>query len=89
MVFLYICDNDTNFMVKISVGIGLLIECWKIPKVMDVSVFFCFIYFLFFSFQVDWNEKIIGIFPKIKIQDKGSYVESDTKVYDEVDCLKI
>lgn len=52
--------------------------------------FSIFIYFLFFfAFQVDWNEKIIGIFPKIKIQDKGSYVESDTKVYDEVDCLKI
>ncbi|PAV87024.1 hypothetical protein WR25_12697 isoform A [Diploscapter pachys] len=70
VVFLYICDNDTNFMVKISVGVGLLIECWKIPKVMDVSV--------------DWNEKILGVFPKIKAQDKGSYVESDTKVYDEM-----
>lgn len=38
IVFLYICDNETNFMVKFSVGAGLLIECWKIPKVMNVEV---------------------------------------------------
>ena len=31
-------DNDTNMMVALSVCIGLVIECWKITKVMDISV---------------------------------------------------
>ena len=38
IVLLYVCDNETNFMVKISLGIGLLIELWKITKVSDVSI---------------------------------------------------
>merc|ERR550519_1615851 len=37
IVLLYIFDNDTNTMVIISVFIGLLIEIWKINKVMDIK----------------------------------------------------
>ncbi|KAJ1362845.1 hypothetical protein KIN20_022540 [Parelaphostrongylus tenuis] len=70
IVFLYICDNDTNWVVKTSVGIGLLIECWKIPKVINV--------------EVVHDNKIFGVIPRLKISDKGSYVESDTKAYDEM-----
>ena len=33
IVLLYVCDNDTNFMIKVSIGVGLLIECWKLTKV--------------------------------------------------------
>ena len=33
IVLLYVCDNDTNFMVKVSIGVGLLIELWKVTKV--------------------------------------------------------
>ena len=33
IVLLYICDHDTNIMVKFSVGVGLLIELWKVTKV--------------------------------------------------------
>merc|ERR1711892_957533 len=32
IALLYICDNDTNTMVKFSVGVGLLIELWKVTK---------------------------------------------------------
>ncbi|CAP30226.2 Protein CBG10971 [Caenorhabditis briggsae] len=70
IVFLYICDNETNFVVKMSVGIGLLIECWKIPKVLNV--------------EVDRENLILGVLPRLKFSDKGSYVESDTKVYDQM-----
>lgn len=38
VVLLYILDNETNFVVQISVFIGLLIDFWKITKVMDVRV---------------------------------------------------
>ncbi|CAI2334011.1 unnamed protein product [Caenorhabditis sp. 36 PRJEB53466] len=70
IVFLYICDNETNTMVKVTVGIGLLIECWKIPKVMNV--------------QIDWQNRLFGVIPRVSITDKGSYVESETKIYDQM-----
>lgn len=38
VVLLYILDNETNFVVQVSVFIGLLIDFWKITKVMDVKV---------------------------------------------------
>lgn len=41
VVLLYILDNETNFVVQVSVFIGLLIDFWKITKVMDVRVRWC------------------------------------------------
>lgn len=38
IVFLYIMDNEANFVVKVSVFVGCLIDVWKITKVMSVSV---------------------------------------------------
>ena len=38
IVLLYILDNETNFIVIISVGIGLLIDAWKITQVVNVKV---------------------------------------------------
>lgn len=68
VVLLYVLDNDTNTLIRISIGIGLLIELWKIPKVTNI--------------KIDRVDKIFGVIPKIKFEDKGSYVESSTKQYD-------
>ena len=38
IVLLYVLDNETNFVVRVSVFIGLGIEVWKIFKVLDVKV---------------------------------------------------
>ena len=38
IVFLYILDNDTNMVVIISVFVSLLIDCWKITKVLVFTV---------------------------------------------------
>ncbi|XP_065158917.1 putative lipid scramblase CLPTM1 [Atheta coriaria] len=62
VVLLYVLDNDTNTMVRISCFIGLGIELWKIQKVVDVK------------FENNW----------ITFKDKGSYVESSTRQYDEL-----
>ncbi|CAK9830187.1 Putative lipid scramblase CLPTM1 [Anthophora retusa] len=70
VVLLYVLDNETNTVVRISCAIGLCIEVWKINKVIDISV--------------NRNSKILGIFPKISFHDKGSYVESSTKEYDRL-----
>lgn len=50
--------------------IGLVIELWKIKKVVNIE-------------RVS-NEKIFGLIPKYRITDKGSYVESSTREYDVV-----
>lgn len=55
VVLLYILDNETNFVVQVSVFIGLLIDFWKITKVMDVKVsrnnqpFILFYFFILFE----------------------------------------
>jgi len=36
IVFLYILDNEANFMVLVNVGIGMLIDLWKISKVIQI-----------------------------------------------------
>lgn len=46
VVVLYVFDNETNTVVKISVVIGLLIEIWKIHKVVNVKVS-SMLYFLY------------------------------------------
>uniref|UniRef100_A0A8B9HEM0 CLPTM1 regulator of GABA type A receptor forward trafficking n=1 Tax=Astyanax mexicanus TaxID=7994 RepID=A0A8B9HEM0_ASTMX len=70
VVLLYILDNETNFVVQVSVFIGLLIDFWKITKVMDV--------------RLDRENKIAGIFPRLVFKDKSTYVESSTKTYDDM-----
>ncbi|KAK2831225.1 hypothetical protein Q7C36_016311 [Tachysurus vachellii] len=70
VVLLYILDNETNFVVQVSVFIGLLIDFWKITKVMDV--------------RLDRENKIAGLIPRLVFKDKSTYVESSTKIYDDM-----
>jgi len=37
IIFLYLLDNDTNFMVLASNGVSVLIEFWKISRIIKVS----------------------------------------------------
>lgn len=62
VVLLYVLDNETNTLVRISCFIGMCIEIWKIRKVVDFKM-------------VGW---------RITFEDKGSYVESSTKHYDNL-----
>lgn len=70
IVLLYVLDNETNFMIKISCFIGLGIEVWKIQKVVNVSI--------------SRQNLLFGFLPRITFSDKGSYVESSTKQYDNL-----
>jgi len=38
IIFLYLLDNDTSWLILASAGVGLLIELWKIQKAMIVSI---------------------------------------------------
>ncbi|CAH8592965.1 unnamed protein product [Dicrocoelium dendriticum] len=70
VVLLYVLDNDTNFVIIVSVFLGLGIEVWKIKKVMLI--------------EIDWNARVFGIFPHVHIEYQSSYVETDTKKYDQL-----
>lgn len=70
IVLLYVLDNQTNTVVIISVGIGLCIDLWKIPKILNVTV--------------DYENKVMGVFPRIKMVHKHSYVTSNTNEYDKL-----
>ncbi|XP_073826022.1 putative lipid scramblase CLPTM1 [Musca autumnalis] len=70
VVLLYVLDNETNFMIRVSCFVGLGIEVWKIHKVVDINY--------------NSDQKILGLFPKISFKDKGSYSESSTKEYDNL-----
>lgn len=70
IVLLYVLDNETNFMIRVSCFIGLGIEMWKIPKVVDI--------------KLDNTQKILGVIPRIEFNDKGSYIESSTKEHDDL-----
>ncbi|XP_033734094.1 cleft lip and palate transmembrane protein 1 homolog [Pecten maximus] len=68
IVVLYVLDNETNFMVQLSVIVGLGIEIWKIHKVVNV--------------KVDRDNLIMGVIPRLSFDDKSTYTESQTKKYD-------
>lgn len=70
IVLLYVFDNDTNTIIRISCLIGLGIEVWKINKVIDV--------------KLNWERRLLGVLPRIGYEDKGSYVESSTREYDQM-----
>merc|ERR1719244_1611824 len=70
IVVLYVFDNDTNTVIRISCFIGLAIEIWKVTKVQDVSF--------------DFEDKVLGIFPRVKLDDKKDYKDSGTKEYDRM-----
>jgi hypothetical protein len=38
VVFLYLLDNDTSWMILASSGVGVCIEFWKIGKAMHIEV---------------------------------------------------
>lgn len=70
IVLLYVLDNETNIMIRLSCFVGLGIEVWKIQKVVD--------------FKLDKSDRIFGILPRLTFADKGSYVESSTRQYDSL-----
>lgn len=70
IVLLYVLDNETNIMIKISCFVGLGIEVWKIHKVVNVNI--------------NKEDRIFGILPKITFADKGSYAETATREYDNL-----
>ena len=68
VIFLYLLDNDTSYMVLLSSGLGLAVEYWKLTRAM--------------KFEFIW-ERSYGVLPfKIIMSDRDTYKMTDTKRYD-------
>jgi len=70
IIVLYVLDQDTNTMVRISCCIGLVIECWKITKITDVSL--------------DFENPVLGIIPRLKVAERAEYENSGTGNFDRM-----
>jgi hypothetical protein len=68
VIFLYLADNDTSYMILVSSGVGLVIEAWKCKKAIK-SI----------SFVPREGSRI----PSLQIVPADSYTLSPTKLYDE------
>lgn len=38
IIFLYLVEEDTSYVVLFSSGLGLIIEFWKLTQAMSISV---------------------------------------------------
>jgi len=70
VVLLYVLDNETNTLIKVSCFVGLGIEIWKIHKVVD--------------FSIDSENPILGVIPRLTFKDKSDYEDSGTKTFDRM-----
>ena len=70
IIVLYVFDQDTNTVIRISTIVGLGIEIWKVTKVQDVSF--------------DFENKVFGLIPRLKLDDKKDYEDSGTKEFDRM-----
>ncbi|CAK8688501.1 unnamed protein product [Clavelina lepadiformis] len=70
IVLLYVMDNDTNFVIRVSIFVGCLIDGWKITKVVSIGL--------------DRENRWFGVIPRLTFTDNSSYVQSETKKYDQL-----
>jgi len=69
VIFLYLADNDTSWMILISNGVGLVIEVWKLRKAIK---------------SISLRAPSPGSrLPSVNIVPADSYQLSETKIYDE------
>lgn len=68
IIFLYLWDNDTSWMITIGNGIGVAIAIWKLGKAV--------------KFENIGKRKLFGFIPWFDMVDRESY-SKETKEYDE------
>ncbi len=68
IIFLYLCDNDTSWMILLSSGVGLAIEVWKLGKAVK---------------SVSLARPAGCVLPRLRIVPSDSYSNSATKEHDE------
>ncbi|KAA8496006.1 CLPTM1-like membrane protein cnrB [Porphyridium purpureum] len=69
VIFLYLMDSETSFMILAGQAVGLAIELWKIGKAVKVKSF--------------GKRKLFGILPWFELEESASYL-NETKEYDDM-----
>ena len=72
IIFLYLLDNDTSWMVLMSNGLGLIIDAWKVTKAVNVR--FCSRALLGGALHVPW----------VRLAHREGYVHDETMTHDRV-----
>jgi len=73
IIFLYLLDNDTSWMILVSSGFGTLIELWKIKKAVDVELVWGNTYYI----------KGIALRCPLVVRYHESYQQSGTREFDD------
>lgn len=68
IIFLYLWDNETSWMITIGNGVGLVLAFWKLGKAV--------------KFENFGKRKLLGFIPWFDMVDRESY-SKETKEYDE------
>ena len=68
IIFLYLLDNDTSYVVLLSSGLGLAVEYWKLTRAM--------------KFELVWERSLVILPFKVTLSDRETYKMTDTKRYD-------
>jgi hypothetical protein len=68
VIFLYLWDNETSWMITIGNGFGIFIEVWKLQKAVKVKNF--------------GKKKLFGFIPWFELEHQDSY-SKQTKEYDD------
>ena len=67
IIFLYLLESETSWIILLSVGIGAIIELWKISRV----------------FEIKWTKlKYFPLIYLPTFHDRSSYVKSNTREHD-------
>lgn len=69
IIFLYLWDNNTSWMITIGNGVGIAIAIWKLGKAV--------------KFENFGKRRLLGIIPWFEMNDRESYCK-ETREYDEV-----
>ncbi len=68
VIFLYLLDNETSYVVLLSSGLGLAVEYWKLTRAM--------------KFELVWERSYVILPFKVTMSDRETYKMTDTKRYD-------
>jgi hypothetical protein len=67
VIFLYLLEQETSWLILVSVGVGTLIEIWKLSK----------------AFKVSFKRHPGKFFPTLQIGGESTYSKTKTQEYDD------
>lgn len=73
-----------NWLAKFNLFLSSPLFLFLCVSAMYHSFYVSFHLFQVVNISIDREQKVLGVFPKVIFTDKGSYVESSTRAYDQL-----